>query len=124
MKPESRDTHYSPETTMSETTQCPHCKAPVPRGATVCTGCQAEVDYGVPKWLFWFNVIAAIVVAAVASAFTQQQLVVVASGGLSYLLAHVASAMACRKRVVFVRRYRTLGQSACHGTHHLSGVRT
>jgi hypothetical protein len=28
--------------------QCPHCHTLVPRGARVCTGCQAEVDYGTP----------------------------------------------------------------------------
>lgn len=92
---------------MSETMKCPHCHTLVPSAATVCTGCQAEVDYGVPKWLFWFNVIAAIVVAAVPSAFTQKRLIVVTSGLLHYRLAHAASAMACRKRVVFVRRYLT-----------------
>lgn len=27
---------------------CPHCRTKVPSGATVCTGCQAEVSYGVP----------------------------------------------------------------------------
>lgn len=27
---------------------CPHCRGNVPRGATVCRGCQAEIEYGVP----------------------------------------------------------------------------
>lgn len=28
---------------------CPHCRSEVPRGATVCRGCQAEIEYGSPK---------------------------------------------------------------------------
>jgi hypothetical protein len=28
--------------------QCPHCHTLVPQGARVCTGCQAEVEYGTP----------------------------------------------------------------------------
>ena len=28
--------------------KCPHCHTEVPFGATVCTGCQAEVEYGTP----------------------------------------------------------------------------
>jgi hypothetical protein len=31
---------------------CPHCRSQVPRGATVCTGCQAEVKYGPANGLF------------------------------------------------------------------------
>ena len=33
---------------MSDMT-CPHCHGTVPRGATVCRGCQAEVKYGGPR---------------------------------------------------------------------------
>ncbi|MCE2594425.1 hypothetical protein K6Y31_06320 [Motilimonas cestriensis] len=36
---------------MSELT-CPHCHNSVPRGATVCSGCQAEVEYGSPQAMF------------------------------------------------------------------------
>lgn len=32
---------------MSEIT-CPHCRGSVPWGATVCRGCQAEIEYGTP----------------------------------------------------------------------------
>jgi len=28
---------------------CPHCHTSVPLGASVCTGCQAEVEYGTPS---------------------------------------------------------------------------
>jgi len=27
---------------------CPHCLTSVPVGAKVCTGCQAEIEYGAP----------------------------------------------------------------------------
>ncbi|MGL4473393.1 MAG: hypothetical protein ACRCT7_02885 [Shewanella sp.] len=27
---------------------CPHCHGTVSRGAKVCRGCQAEIEYGVP----------------------------------------------------------------------------
>ena len=36
---------------MSDLT-CPHCRGSVPRGATVCRGCQAEVTYGGPRSAF------------------------------------------------------------------------
>jgi hypothetical protein len=90
---------------MSETMKCPHCHTLVPSGATVCTGCQAEVDYGVPRWLFWFNVFSAILIAAMASLLTTSQLMVVCAGAVWYLGAHLASARAFRDRVVFLRRY-------------------
>lgn len=36
---------------MPDRLQCPHCHTAVPKGATVCTGCQAEVEYGTPGTL-------------------------------------------------------------------------
>ena len=27
---------------------CPHCHNEIPQGASVCRGCQAEVEYGAP----------------------------------------------------------------------------
>jgi len=31
---------------------CPHCRGEVPRNASVCRGCQAEIEYGAPKIAF------------------------------------------------------------------------
>jgi hypothetical protein len=28
---------------------CPHCRVNAPIGATVCRGCQAEIEYGPPR---------------------------------------------------------------------------
>jgi hypothetical protein len=39
---------------------CPHCKTTVPHGARVCTGCQAEVHYGVPPALLGASLVVAI----------------------------------------------------------------
>lgn len=46
---------------MSDLT-CPHCRNNVPRGATVCSGCQAEVEYGTPQAMFVIVLIIAAVV--------------------------------------------------------------
>jgi hypothetical protein len=40
---------------------CPHCHTNVPHGARVCTGCQAEIEYGTP--------LAAFLIAFLASGF-------------------------------------------------------
>lgn len=40
---------------------CPFCHTSVPHGATVCTGCHAELEYGPPNVYF--------VVAAIAGIF-------------------------------------------------------
>ena len=34
---------------------CPHCHTQIPYGASVCTGCQAEVHYG-KRFGFWHYV--------------------------------------------------------------------
>ncbi len=38
---------------------CPHCRTSVHVGASVCTGCQAEVDYGTPRFVMILIPIAA-----------------------------------------------------------------
>ena len=40
---------------MSATVVCPHCRTNVPHGARVCTGCQAEVEYGTPPAAIVFS---------------------------------------------------------------------
>lgn len=39
---------------------CPHCRESVPRGATVCRGCQAEIEYGAPSALYFILLIASV----------------------------------------------------------------
>ncbi|WP_199540427.1 hypothetical protein [Paraburkholderia kururiensis] len=44
---------------MSDLT-CPHCRNLVPRGATVCRGCQAELKYGAPNGAFGVALLAGV----------------------------------------------------------------
>ena len=86
---------------LSSSNPCPHCHTDVPRGARVCTGCQAEVEYGPPSAAFGLLVL--------ASAFFSYQvgqpvgwwlflgMLVIGSVSLTKLYA---------KRVVFKRGYR------------------
>lgn len=56
---------------------CPHCRGSVPRGAAVCRGCQAEIEYGAPP--------AAYVVVLVVSAIAGFQTSGVVPQSLSFL---------------------------------------
>lgn len=33
---------------------CPHCYTKVPYGASVCRGCWAEIEYGMPNYAYGF----------------------------------------------------------------------
>lgn len=93
---------------MSELT-CPHCRSLVPRGATVCRGCQAELKYGPANGMFG----GALLVAAVVGIEVDKIL----PGALSIVgwIAGIAvfaglSALVQKKyadRVIFKRIYRT-----------------
>lgn len=88
---------------------CPHCRNNVPGGATVCSGCQAEIEYGAPNVAF----LVLLVVSAGLGVKTSQ----VVSDGLSFLGwgvgigVFIAGAVLITKmfgdRVVFKRIYRT-----------------
>jgi uncharacterized membrane protein HdeD (DUF308 family) len=56
---------------------CPHCRGSVQHGATVCRGCQAEIEYGVPP--------VAYLVLAVACAFIGYKLSTILPNALSFL---------------------------------------
>lgn len=56
---------------------CPHCRGTVPRGATVCRGCQAEIEYGAPG--------AAFLVLLVVSVFVGIKTASVVPESLSFL---------------------------------------
>ena len=83
---------------MSEVMTCPHCLSQVPRGATVCTGCQAEVEYG-PARMWYLGLLA----LAVAGGSEMSFLVgaVVAIGGF------ITLNWVFSERVAFKRIYRT-----------------
>ncbi len=89
---------------MTQSIRCEFCHTPVPLGATVCTGCHAELDYGVPDWVFWTNVAVAILVSALVSLVTKSQALYAGAGVLYYVVAHVACARAFRHHVTFKRR--------------------
>lgn len=35
---------------MDDLMKCPMCFGAVPRGAVVCRGCKARIEYGIPAW--------------------------------------------------------------------------
>lgn len=50
-----------------EEIKCPHCYEIVPRGARVCKGCQAEIDYGTPSFIAMLSLIVSVVLGFIAS---------------------------------------------------------
>jgi uncharacterized membrane protein HdeD (DUF308 family) len=56
---------------------CPHCRGNVQHGATVCRGCQAEIEYGVPPVAF--------LILAVACVFLGYKITTVLPNSLSFL---------------------------------------
>jgi hypothetical protein len=88
---------------------CPHCHTDVPRGASVCTGCQAELKYGPSKTLVFFSlVLAAIAGVKVATALPPAMSIagwivgITVFGALYMLVTKVY-----KDRVIFKRIYRT-----------------
>jgi len=85
---------------------CPHCRTEVPSGATVCTGCQAEVEYGPPKEAF----MALLVIAAMLGGWLGSATNSVV-GWIVFAAVLVAGSVACFKvcanRVSFKRMYKT-----------------
>ena len=82
--------------------QCPHCHNHVPHGASVCRGCQAELEYGPPPGLLW----AVICIPALLGIFSNSNLGIIAGIAVA-----VTGAMFLKRkmkdRVAFNRRYRT-----------------
>lgn len=97
---------------------CPHCRGTVPRGASVCRGCQAEIVYGEwPKYLNGMLLIACVVLAATAGQLVAKivpaslslivWIVVIGTFFGSYFVAVRAIHPRFRDRVKFKRIYRT-----------------
>lgn len=89
---------------------CSHCRTDVPRGASVCTGCQAEVEYGSPGSLYVAALAAAAFVGFEASRVLPESMRL-AGWGIVGVIAFAALCFAiekaCANRVVFKRIYRT-----------------
>jgi hypothetical protein len=80
---------------------CPHCFGEVPYGAKVCRGCQAEIEYGIPEWLFFIFLIFSVWVGWHSS-------------GILAWVTGIATFFACciiserylfKNRIVFKRKY-------------------
>ncbi|MFL9882026.1 hypothetical protein PQR66_03260 [Paraburkholderia agricolaris] len=88
---------------------CPHCRTQVPRGATVCTGCQAEVKYGAANGFFGGALLVAAVVGIEVDKILPGALSVV--GWVTGLVVFGGLSVVIQKfygdRVVFNRVYRT-----------------
>jgi len=102
---------------MNKNLTCPHCHARVPRGATVCRGCKAELEYGTPAWLYLFPFVIATFAAPYTVAFAYRWLHIRSEnvcliiglttfiGVMGYLCSLLNKLFS--NRVVFRRFYRT-----------------
>lgn len=85
---------------------CPHCHGNVSFGAKVCRGCQAEVEYGAPRW-------ALLIVLAFAAIFGLKTGLGIAEwlGWVVGIAALFGGAFAAnvlfKNRINFKRMYRT-----------------
>ena len=85
---------------------CPHCHSNISEGATVCTGCQAEVGYGAPGSSYILALFIAMYLGWVAGNKTMSEIgwgvfVVVFIGGI------IAMNKIFKNRVKINRVYRT-----------------
>lgn len=85
---------------------CPHCMTSVPMGARVCTGCQAEIEYGPPTGAHLFVLLAA-AGAGAKLVDAVHPLVGIVGFAVVLLLGARASSWLFRGRVVFKRHYWT-----------------
>lgn len=83
--------------------QCPHCHTQVPDGASVCRGCQAELQYGPPPGLVGATIVIPILIGIFSDTgnFGFFLGIAVAAAGAIFLKRKM------KDRVVFRRRYRT-----------------
>jgi hypothetical protein len=85
---------------------CPHCHGNVSYGANVCRGCQAEVEYGTPRFVMVIVMIFSVFIGVkTASALADWLGWIV---GIAIFFAGVFAANTLfRERVNFKRLYRT-----------------
>ena len=89
--------------------KCPHCFGGVPYGASVCRGCQAEVEYGTPTTFVIFSIFAAIILACAASIFLPSIIPYrgISTFVLTIVLAIIFARNVFKDRIAFLRPYRT-----------------
>jgi uncharacterized protein YdhG (YjbR/CyaY superfamily) len=90
---------------MPDLLKCPHCHGDIPKGARVCRGCQAEVQYGAP----WWANIGALLVGAVtwANMMSWSPTMALVSGIAVAVVLLFAAAKLFSNRINVKRLYRT-----------------
>lgn len=85
---------------------CPHCHGVVSHGAKVCRGCQAEVEYGAPPFLYAILLILSILLGIKVASLLPEFF-----GWVTSIVCFVAGAVYLSKffknRIKFKRLYRT-----------------
>ncbi len=88
---------------------CPHCHGNVPRGAKVCRGCQAEIEYGAPPLAFLVLLVVSAIVGSKTSGAVSEALSflgwVVGAG--AFITGAILLTKLFGNRVNFKRIYRT-----------------
>lgn len=89
---------------MDDLMKCPMCFGGVPRGAVVCRGCKARVEYGIPTWASVALLLGSITFGTWAGSVLAGWIGWV--GGLAlFFLARAGLNHMFRNRVVFRLRY-------------------
>jgi hypothetical protein len=86
---------------------CSHCRSDFPRGANVCTGCQAEAHYGVPRRIYYRVAIAAVAAGMLIGSNSQSWVVGLAVTGVVLIGGIVWARRRYKSHVQFLRRPRT-----------------
>ena len=86
--------------------KCPHCHETVPIGATVCKGCQAEIEYGTPFFIaliiFFISVFLGVKVSDLGNSYLGW-----GAGIVVLILLFIGSEKIFSNRVKFKRIYKT-----------------
>jgi hypothetical protein len=86
--------------------KCPHCHEIVPMGATVCKGCQAEIEYGTPLFIMLIIFLISVLLGVAASDLGNSYLGW-GVGIVVLILLFVRSEKIFSDRVKFKRIYKT-----------------
>jgi hypothetical protein len=87
--------------------KCPHCYSAVPWGAKVCTGCQAEVDYGAPNIAMLAVLVATLFAGFWVSSTFGSEMAGVIVGMVLFIAGFALLAKVFAHRAMFHRQYRT-----------------
>ncbi|CRX67529.1 unnamed protein product [Stenotrophomonas maltophilia] len=89
---------------MDDEMTCPMCMGRVPRGAIVCRGCKARIEYGIPNWAASVVLVCSIAFGLWSGAVLTWWIGLV-GGVVLFLLCSVGLQHLFRNRVVFRLRY-------------------